>query len=439
MRNCDREAFINTNRLMLIGLLKISLSTQKESQKFVLSALFFLFSFGLFLSEVQAQIVPDSTLPVNSQVIPSGNVLNIEGGTRAGNNVFHSFQEFSVPTGIGAFFNNTVDVRNIFSRVTGKSVSNIDGLIRANGTANLFLLNPNGIIFGPNARLNIGGSFLASTANSFKFGDGIEFSATNPKGTPLLSINVPIGLQYGKNPGEIRVQGKGQEFGLGGTSQSYDSSLNPLEVKQGNNLTIVGGNVIIDGGILQAPGGRVDLGGIAVEGTVGINADGSLSFPEGVARADVSIINQAGINVLASGGGSIEINARNINILEKSLLSGGIGANLESNRPAGNITLNATEAIGVNSSRIENRVSQNAYGNSGNIEITAKSVSVTGGAYLDASTDGQGDAGSIKITASDVVSFDGRVTRQKSRHIHQHQQRNVVRIAEPHEAARLGG
>ncbi|MFB2922852.1 filamentous hemagglutinin N-terminal domain-containing protein [Aerosakkonema funiforme] len=361
--------------------------------------------------EVRSQIAPDGTLSTNVTT-PDNLNFTINEGDRAGNNLFHSFREFSVPTGGEAFFNNAVDIQNIFSRVTGLSISNIDGLIRANGTANLFLINPNGIIFGPNARLNIGGSFLGSTASSIKFGDGVEFSATNSQAAPLLSINVPIGLQYGNNPGEIRVQGKGQELPRIGTLESFDSSLNPLEVLPGKSLTLVGGNVIIDGGIIQAPGGRVELGGIAGEGTVGINADGSLSFPDEVTgetpvpQADVSIRNKAGINVLASGGGSIEINARNINILEKSLLSAGIGANLESNRPAGDITLNATEAIGVNSSRIENDVNQNAYGNSGNIEITAKSISVSGGAQLTASTVGKGDAGSVKITASDVVSFD---------------------------------
>lgn len=142
-----------------------------------------------------AQIIPDHTLPSSSSVTPGCTNCLIEGGTERGVNLYHSFREFSVPTNGSAWFNNGTQIQNIFTRVTGASPSNIDGLLRTNGNANLFFLNPNGILFGPNARLQVGGSFFASTANRFQFADGSEFSATNPQAPPLLSINITPGLQ----------------------------------------------------------------------------------------------------------------------------------------------------------------------------------------------------------------------------------------------------
>ncbi len=173
-----------------------------------------LFTSGMLLPAT-AQVTSDGT--TNTIVNQSGNNFTILNGINQGNNLFHSFSNFSVPTGGSATFDltNTPNITTIFSRVTGGNISNIDGLIRtlnSNNPVSLFLMNPNGIMFGQNASLNIGGSFVGTTANSIKFADGTEFSAVNASSPPLLTISVPIGLQMGINAGDIRVEGTGNSI-----------------------------------------------------------------------------------------------------------------------------------------------------------------------------------------------------------------------------------
>ncbi|MBW4627752.1 MAG: S-layer family protein [Brasilonema octagenarum HA4186-MV1] len=383
----------------------------------------FLFTLPLYIvgsltsiSTVKAQVSSDGTVST-TVTTPDGRNFDINDGTTRGGNLFHSFKDFSVPTGGSANFKNALDVQNIIGRVTGGSVSNIEGAIRALGNANLFLLNPAGIIFGSNASLQIGGSFLGSTANSLLFDNGFEFSATNPQAPPLLTINVPIGLGFRDNPGTITVQGSGQSEGLSGAERSFSNPT--LAVNPGKTLALVGGNVNLEGGVLQAPGGQVLLGGLAAEGTVGLNfTDNHLNIPANVPRAEVFLSKGNGINDLGAGinvitndqsGGSITINARNIDISSKSLLTAGIAANSGTvNTTAGDIKLNATGAITINQSRIENNVNSESVANkTGNIDITTGSLSVTDGAQLDTSTYGQGDAGNLIIKGYELVEVIG--------------------------------
>ncbi len=167
-------------------------------------------------SIVLAQIIRDETLGAESSVVTPDNIKGIDsdhisGGAVRGNNLFHSFREFNIGEGKGGYFENPAAIKNIFSRVTGINPSEILGTLGVLGNANLFFLNPNGILFGPNARLDLRGSFLGTTADSIVFPDGKQFSATNPEAAPLLTVNVqqPIGLVFQDNSGEITVMGDG--------------------------------------------------------------------------------------------------------------------------------------------------------------------------------------------------------------------------------------
>ncbi|WP_218776684.1 filamentous hemagglutinin N-terminal domain-containing protein, partial [Nostoc sp. T09] len=153
----------------------------------------------------RAQITPDGTLGAEStKLTPNANVQGlpatlIEGGATRGINLFQSFLEFNIGDGQRVYFANPAGIENILTRVTGSDPSKIFGTLGVDGKANLFFLNPNGIVFGPNARLDVTGSFLATTANSFGFENGLKFSATNPEAAPLLTVSLRPGLQFGAN------------------------------------------------------------------------------------------------------------------------------------------------------------------------------------------------------------------------------------------------
>ncbi|MEI2579878.1 beta strand repeat-containing protein [Scytonema sp. PRP1] len=198
--------------------------------------------FTYFGNSALAQITPDRTLGTEGSVITplSPNVDRIDGGAIRGSNLFHSFEDFNIGEGRGAYFANPTGIENILSRVTGGNASKIFGTLGVLGNANLYLLNPNGIIFGPNARLDIRGSFVGSTADSIVFGDRTLFRATDTQTKPLLTVAVPVGLQYGtQQAGAISNAGN-------------------LAVGQGQKLALVGGTVT-SSGQLTAPGGTVQV------------------------------------------------------------------------------------------------------------------------------------------------------------------------------------
>ena len=137
----------------------------------------------------QAEIVPDKTLGNESSVItPLAPFDRIDGGATRGTNLFHSFEKFNVDTQQTVLFANPNGIENIISRVTGGSRSEILGTLGVFGGANLFFINPSGIIFGPNAELNMGGSFVGTTADAIGFGEQGFFSASVPNTPQLLTV-----------------------------------------------------------------------------------------------------------------------------------------------------------------------------------------------------------------------------------------------------------
>jgi large exoprotein involved in heme utilization and adhesion len=262
---------------------------------------------------------------------------------------------------------------------------------------NFFLINPNGVIFGPSAQLNVGRAFMATTADGINLVDGgNSFTfGTNPSGDKaLLSVspNVLFSLNMGGGSGSIINYGTLQN------NNSY--------------IGLIGGNVALDGGRINATRGRVELGGLSEFGTVELGKVDNFraQFPMNVARGDVSLTNGSVVAVDGSGGGDIAIDARDVTISGGSVLNAGISFGSQTQGAVGgDIKVNATGDLVITegASSIVNNVGSNSIGKGGNVIIDSNSFSLKDGAAIKASTNGTGSTGKITVTAKKDVSLTG--------------------------------
>lgn len=349
-------------------------------------------------SPVKAQIAGDNTLgttvngSLSSACIASSCLIT--GGTTRGSNLFHSFEQFSVPSGVTAnFVNNNPAIQNIISRVTGNLASDINWIIKSSGTNtnfNLFLINPNGISFGSTAKLLLNGSFTASTASSVIFADGTQFVAKPSAPETLLSITAPIGLQLGNSAAPIQVQSSN------------------LSVPNGKTLALVGGKINITGGNLTATNGQIILASMGANSQVSFipTATGWILGYEG--EPNFQDLNLSQIAIVSANGGNVQVLARNailtegsrIEIIPSSTQSGG---NLDI------FTSDSVQLIGTSGSpaNIYSRLFVQTFNNknAANININTNKLMIAGGAGIYSSTLGNGSAGKITINARESIEI----------------------------------
>jgi filamentous hemagglutinin family protein len=360
-----------------------------------------------------AQVTSDGT--TSTLVNQSGSLIEILNGRQVGNNLFHSFRDFSVSDGMKAQFNlNNTSITTIFSRVTGGNVSHIDGTISivGNPSASLFLLNPAGIIFGKDAELQIGGSFVGTTANSIKFSDGTEFSAVNPTSTSLLRMSVPIGLQMGQNAGGITVQGSGHRLTLGDFAPTNRNN-NPvgLQIKGGNTFALIGGEVNFVGGIVTVNGGgHLEVGSVS-DGQVTLNRTLTGWVGDYSAVRQFNDIHLAQQSMLDASGsrGSIQLQGQNINLTEGSAA---LIQNFGTQDFEG-ITVKATESLNLTGNTLDRKlgslikIDNLGSGQTGDITISAAQLSVKNAAQLSNQTFAKAPGGNIRINVTGSIHVDG--------------------------------
>jgi filamentous hemagglutinin family protein len=337
---------------------------------------------------VFAQITSDGSLGTDIRIQTTTNGarnIQIRGGTPRGNNLFHSFQDFNIQVNETVLF-QAPGIQNILSRVTGANPSNINGTLAVLGNANLFLINPNGIIFGPNARLGLTGSFLATTANGVRFNNQEVFSSTSPTVPSLLAVH-PSALLYNQIAAARAVRSQAQ-----------------LRVNSGRSLLLVGGDIILSGGELLAPRGRVDLAAVAGSGTVELVREGNRFAIAPLNHLSLGNIELSGGVLVDSRGGTVQLQGRQIWLREGA--QAGVGT--LGNEPGGNLTVFASESVHLTGTHPDGFRPSGFFANSsqagaaGTLSLTAPKLVLQDGAEISASTFGSGRGGQLWIHANDI-------------------------------------
>ena len=383
------------------------------------AALFFLIVTSVFLiwhmapngpAHVQAQTPPISSSGLNTQVSAPINLpnnvtqYNITGGTRPGNgpNLFHSFGEFGVPSNnIANFHNETaIPTSNILGRVTGGNVSNIFGTIQTTGfgNANLFLMNPAGFLFGPNATVNVGGMVAFTSADYLRLTDGGRFNAnSNAIPTDLLTAAPVATFGFlGSNPGAITVQGS------------------QFAVSEGQSISLVGGNItvqsstLIDGTVqparLAAPGGQINLASVVSPGEVFAS---DFLPASGMMRGGITLAEGARLDVSGNAAGTVRIRSGSF-VMENAAIS---ADTLNANGAPVAIDINVTGDLSISTVDVPAlTASTTGAGDAGEIRVSSGSMGVNATAVesvlysvIDTHTSGPGKAGDVSIVTGDLT------------------------------------
>ncbi len=331
-----------------------------------------------------AQITVDGSLGPTSDLTGPDYVIPAEVGRTEGQNLFHSFETFHVPTGGSATFLGPGQIRQIVGRVTGGEASLIDGVLRSEiPGASLFLMNPRGIVFGVNAQLDVGGSFYVSTADVLRFEDGTVFEARFKADESTFSVRAPEAFGFLKAPlGEITIR-----------SQT-------LAVPGGQTLGVTGGAVTINRGQLQAGNSVISLTSVAAAGEVPLSAAGMPPL-QGVELGKVTITNRAALITDGTGGGVVAIRSGQLTVSQSRIAANNSG-NVD--RLGSSIEIDVTDTLDIRDGT-ELRTDSVSSGRGGDLTVSARVLSIADSQLLTRSRAGS-TGGDIDIQATRIELAD---------------------------------
>lgn len=368
---------------------------------------------------LQAEVITDGTVGASLTLQGPHYAIKATLGQQRGAHLFHSFEQFNLDAGESATFSGPTTVNNIISRVTGGLPSSIDGTLRSTiPNANLYFLNPYGLLLGPNATLDTTGSVHLTTADTLIFSDSSQFSAKNPSTSALTAA--PISA-----------------FGFIDTPQPISLTNSQLNLLEERTFSFIGGRIDIEGGGIVVPSGRINIASLAEAGEVAITALEDL--PVSVATEDLTVRYSA-IDVTGEGNNGVYIRAGQF-LLENTTVK----ADTEGVEDAGRIDVQATTLIATNRGRFRSdtkgagqggtikiqvagltefsgeiideegnvdtsgisAISRKIGGNGGNIEMTTGTLTLERGGFITTATYGQGQSGNIAIHATDAITLAG--------------------------------
>ncbi len=352
----------------------------------------------------QSEVTLDGSMGASGALSGPNYQITEDLGQRTGNNLFHSFGQFNINSSESATFSGSASIQNVVSRVTGGQVSTIDGAFRSTiPGANIYFINPSGVIFGENASLDMQGSFHASTADYLKFKDGVKFETGIATANPILTTAAPEAFGFLDNtPASISVLGENKTA--------------ILEVKKDATLSLVGGEVTLKNGHFFTPSGQINIVSVGSTGeaTIADTAIGTASFNKmGEINVVSNLPNHISIASQSDSAGKIFIRGGQMTMDNTVIFTA------TEQGKGGDIDIGLTGDLNITNSQSNSKTTLNissatrGIGDGGNINLKTAGLNLSQGSQINTLTrsiDKEGKAGNINIDTTNTITLSGEAT-----------------------------